>query len=177
MFGTRNGRLDACALDALEDPTQTMRVEERQMAFEMPIRVQYELLNGRITIMMYIYIYMIFNIYIYDIGYRFLVWVFCYFKATLCTCRRVFLSFRLSAQDWDPNFDGRVTLSEVNKCVEATRAMCALVLNLMSNWTCFGDANVEVDLFWWNGWGGFFPLLFVGFEKKEKERVPSFVCA
>lgn len=120
---------------------------------------------------------MIFNIYIYDIGYRFLVWVFCYFKATLCTCRRVFLSFRLSAQDWDPNFDGRVTLSEVNKCVEATRAMCALVLNLMSNWTCFGDANVEVDLFWWNGWGGFFPLLFVGFEKKEKERVPSFVCA
>eukprot|EP00434_Breviolum_minutum_P017468 symbB.v1.2.015417.t1/scaffold1150.1/size135223/7 len=26
--------------------------------------------------------------------------------------------------DWDPNFDGRVTLSEVNKCVQATRAMC-----------------------------------------------------
>ena len=93
---------------------------------------------------------MIFNIYRYDIGYRFLVWVFCYFKATLCTCRRVFLSFRLSAQDWDPNFDGRVTLSEVNKCVQATRAMCALVLNLMSNWTCFGYANV----FLWTFFGG-----------------------
>ena len=40
------------------------RVEERQMAFEMPIRVQYELLNGRITIMMYIYIYDIQYLYI-----------------------------------------------------------------------------------------------------------------
>ena len=28
-------------------------------------------------------------------------------------------------EDLDPNFDGRVALSEVNKCVQATRAICA----------------------------------------------------
>ena len=102
--------------------------------------------------------------------------MFCYFKETLCTCRRVFLSFRLSAQDWDPNFDGRVTLSEVNKCVQATRAMCALVLNLMSNWTCFGYANVEVDLFWWNGWGDFKNPFFLWVLKRKRKNEYLHLC-
>ena len=58
MFGTRNGRLDACALDALEVPTQTMREPRKgKWLSKCPFLVHYELLNGRITIMMYIYIY------------------------------------------------------------------------------------------------------------------------